>query len=145
MARDTLVRRDEKGGKRLITRTSDANHLIAAYKKSAKSSDWKTSVQHYEYKWLANISRTQKELDLVVSYFDEDFLDLMEIIEFALQIQIYEETLQQSDNDDIMNELDNKTSFLIKKLEVDLENQNEMLKEILTKLNELEEKIDDHR
>lgn len=69
----------------------------------------------------------------------------MEVIEFALQIQIYEETLQQSDNDDIMNELDNKTSFLIKKLEVDLENQNEMLKEILTKLNELEEKIDDHR
>lgn len=80
-----------------------------------------------------------------MSYFNEDFLDLMEVIEFALQIQIYEETLQQSDNDDIMNELDNKTSFLIKKLEVDLENQNEMLKEILTKLNELEEKIDDHR
>lgn len=64
MARDTLVRRDEKGGKRLITRTSDANHLIAAYQKSIKNSDWKTSVQHYEYKWLANVAKTQKELDL---------------------------------------------------------------------------------
>ena len=49
----------------------------------------------------------------------------------------YEQNLQQSDNDDIMQELDKKTNLLIQQLEADLEQQNIMLKKILQELERL--------
>ena len=42
---------------------SNANALIEAYGKSRKGSDWKESVQKYEYDLWPNISKTKRELN----------------------------------------------------------------------------------
>lgn len=67
-----------------------------------------------------------------------EFLDILNCISFALTIANYQQNLQQSDNDDIMYSLDQKTNNLIQRLEADLEQQNLMLKEILTRLEKIE-------
>lgn len=67
---------------------------------------------------------------------NDDFLDVMACMGFAIGLVNYQENLQQSDNDDIMKELDNKTNLMISRLEKDLEEQNVMLKAILKKLEE---------
>ena len=65
-----------------------------------------------------------------------DFLDAMTCMGFAIGLANYQENLQQSDSDDIMKELDNKTNLMITQFEKDLEEQNVMLKAILKKLEE---------
>lgn len=65
---------------------------------------------------------------------NDDFLDVMACMGFAIGLVNYQENLQQSDNDDIMKELDDKTNLMISQLETDLEEQNVMLKAILKKL-----------
>lgn len=65
---------------------------------------------------------------------NEDFLDVMTCMGFAIGLVNYQENLQQSDNDDIMKKLDDKTTQMVEQLEKDLEEQNLMLKEILKRL-----------
>lgn len=65
---------------------------------------------------------------------NDDFLDVMACMGFAIGLVNYQENLQQSNNDDIMRELDDKTTQMIEQLEKDLEEQNVMLKAILRKL-----------
>lgn len=67
---------------------------------------------------------------------NEDFLDVMACMGFAIGLVNYQENLQQSDNDDIMKKLDDKTNLMIERLEQDLEDQNNMLRKILEKLGE---------
>ena len=67
---------------------------------------------------------------------NDDFLDVMACMGFAIGLVNYQENLQQSNNDDIMKELDNNTNLMISRLEKDLEEQNIMLKAILKKLEE---------
>lgn len=67
---------------------------------------------------------------------NDDFLDVMACMGFAIGLVNYQENLEQSGNDDIMKELDDKTNLMIKRLEEDLEKQNELLKEILRKIGE---------
>lgn len=69
-----------------------------------------------------------------MSRFNPDFLELMTVLEFVITLINYETNLEQSDNDDIMKELDQKTSVLIERLEKDLQEQNVMLQRILKKL-----------
>lgn len=69
-----------------------------------------------------------------MSRFNSDFLELMTVLEFVITLINYETNLEQSDNDDIMKELDQKTSALIERLEKDLQEQNVMLQRILKKL-----------
>lgn len=65
---------------------------------------------------------------------NEDFLDVMACMGFAIGLVNYQENLQQSDNDDIMKKLDDKTTQMVEQLEKDLAEQNLMLKEILKRL-----------
>lgn len=65
---------------------------------------------------------------------DDNFLDVMACMGFAIGLVNYQENLQQSDNDDIMKKLDDKTTQMIEQIERDLEDQNVMLKAILKKL-----------
>ena len=65
---------------------------------------------------------------------DDNFLDVMACMGFAIGLVNYQENLQQSDNDDIMKKLDDKTTQMIERIEKDLEDQNVMLKAILKKL-----------
>lgn len=67
---------------------------------------------------------------------NDDFLDVMACMGFAIGLVNYQENLKQSDNDDIMNSLDEKTNLMIKRIEADLEEQNTMLQAILKRLGE---------
>lgn len=71
-----------------------------------------------------------------MSRFNPDFLELMTVLEFVITLINYETNLEQSDNDDIMKELDQKTNTLIERLEKDLQEQNALLQEILKKLED---------
>lgn len=70
--------------------------------------------------------------------FNQDFLDAISILSFIIGIQNYNENLSQSDKDDIMQQLDRKTAKLLTRIEEDLEQQNDMLREILNRLDKLE-------
>lgn len=67
---------------------------------------------------------------------NDDFLDVMACMGFAIGLVNYQENLKQSNNDDIMNSLDEKTTMLIERIEKDLEKQNSMLQAILKKLED---------
>lgn len=67
---------------------------------------------------------------------NDDFLDVMACMGFAIGLVNYQENLKQSDNDDIMNSLDEKTNLMIERIEADLEEQNTMLQAILKRLEE---------
>lgn len=67
---------------------------------------------------------------------NDDFLDMMACMGFAIGLVNYQENLKQSDNDDIMNSLDEKTNLMIERIEADLEYQNTMLQAILKRLEE---------
>lgn len=71
--------------------------------------------------------------------FNQDFMDLLAILSFYIGILNYDENLSQSDKDDMMAQIDNQTQTLLERLEKDLEDQNEMLQEILQRLERLDE------
>lgn len=67
--------------------------------------------------------------------FNNNMIDVLSILSIILQLQVMEEQKNQSDNDDIMRELQEQDEVFLKKI---LHNQ-EM---ILEKLNTLTEKVD---
>lgn len=68
--------------------------------------------------------------------YDRNFLDTMEILAFIVGIMNYNENLTQDDKDDIMNSLDRQTKDILVSVQKALNEQNEMLKEILRRLDE---------
>jgi hypothetical protein len=70
------------------------------------------------------------------SRFNDEFLDILSILSFAIGIANYKENLSQSDKDDLMHELDIKTNLLIKRLEEDLAYQNKILEKLLTRIGD---------
>jgi hypothetical protein len=60
-----------------------------------------------------------------------DFIDLLAIISFIIQLINYEENKEQSTNDDIFRELQKQNKKYLEKI---LENQNKIIS-ILSKLN----------
>lgn len=71
-----------------------------------------------------------------MSRFNEDFLDVMSIISFAIGLANLNENLSQSDKDEMMHELDEKTNKMLERIEDDLEEQNIMLRKILEKMED---------
>ena len=69
--------------------------------------------------------------------YNKDFLDALSIVSFMVGIANYDENLSQSDKDDLMKSLDEKTNGMIARLEVRIEEQNAMLREILEKLERI--------
>ena len=67
--------------------------------------------------------------------YNQDFLDAVSLVSFIIGIANYNENLSQSDKDDMMHALDEKANNILEKLEADLEEQNELLRQILDKLN----------
>ena len=72
--------------------------------------------------------------------FNDDFLYALAVVSFFVGIANYDENLSQSDKDDIMEALDKKTTNILERLENDIEQQNEILREILQRLDKLEER-----
>jgi hypothetical protein len=60
-----------------------------------------------------------------------DFLDILAMVSFAMQVINFQENQQQSNNDDIMSELQKQDKAYLEKI---LENQNKILK-LLEKSN----------
>ena len=58
----------------------------------------------------------------------------MAITSFVISLLNYDENIKQSNNDDIMKELDKDTNVLIDKLEAEITNQNKLLMDISSKL-----------
>lgn len=67
-----------------------------------------------------------------------DLIDLLSIMSFVIGLMNYEENLTQSDKQELMNELDRKTSRLLNELKKELNYQNELLERIL---NDKDKKI----
>lgn len=58
----------------------------------------------------------------------------MAITSFIISLLNYDENIKQSNNDDIMKELDKDTNVLIDKLETEITRQNKLLMDISSKL-----------
>ena len=67
--------------------------------------------------------------------YNQDFVDAVALVSFIIGIANYNENLSQRDKDDMMHALDEKANNMLEKLEADLEEQNELLRQILDKLN----------
>lgn len=65
----------------------------------------------------------------------QDFLDALAMVSFLVGLANYDENLTQNDKDDIMNKLDQQTKSILIELQKSIEEQNEMLKEILERLD----------
>ena len=80
--------------------------------------------------------------------FNKDFIDALSVVSFMVGIANYDENLSQSDKDDLMKSLDEKTNTLLTKLEKDLEYQNnildyqnKLLEQIADRLSKIERDI----
>ena len=65
---------------------------------------------------------------------NQDFLDALTFVSFVVGMANYNENLTQNDKDDLMRGLDQKTNEMLMRIEQDLEEQNIMLREILSRL-----------
>lgn len=77
--------------------------------------------------------------------FNKDFIDAISLISFMVGIANYDENLSQSDKDDLMKSLDEKTNEMLTRLEKDIDDQNEMIKDITNRLDRIERKLDNER
>ena len=74
--------------------------------------------------------------------FNDDFLDTLSVVSFIIGIMNYQENLSQSDKDDIIHKSSEDAQRILEQLEKDLDIQNEMLREIIERLDRLEDKND---
>lgn len=65
---------------------------------------------------------------------NQDFLDTLSVLSFVIGMMNYDENLTQSDKDDMLQAVDRKMTVMLHRLEEDLEEQNDMLREILALL-----------
>lgn len=63
-----------------------------------------------------------------------DFLDIINIVSFAIAIANYNENLNQTDKQDLIHKLDKQTSELLSQLNAHLERQDENIDKLLTML-----------
>ena len=63
-----------------------------------------------------------------------DFLDIINIVSFAIAIANYNENLNQSDKQELIHNLDKQTSELLSQLNAHLERQDENIDKLLTML-----------
>lgn len=64
------------------------------------------------------------------------FLDIISLISFVIGIENLQENLNQSDKQDIQNDLSEKSDVILKEIHNHLEKQDKLLTEIMEKLNE---------
>lgn len=72
---------------------------------------------------------------------NQDLLDAVSIVSFIVGVANYNENLTQSDKDDMMKALDQKTNTMLEKLEKDLEKQNELLHQMVDLLEVINARI----
>lgn len=75
--------------------------------------------------------------------FNSDFMDSMSCMSFAIGLMNLRQNLEQSKNNDIIDQIGQKTNTMIAILEKDLQQQNVILNDIIKRLQKLEEKAND--
>lgn len=73
--------------------------------------------------------------------YNQNFLDNLNIMSFYIGLLNYKENLTQSDKDDLIHSVSSSNENLLAKLEEDLDDQNQMLREILDILKEIRKEI----
>ena len=63
-----------------------------------------------------------------------DFLDIINIVSFAIAIANYNENLNQTDKQELIHKLDKQTSELLSQLNAHLERQDKNIDKLLTML-----------
>ena len=63
-----------------------------------------------------------------------DFLDIINVVSFAIAIANYNENLNQTDKQELIHKLDKQTSELLSQLNAHLERQDENIDKLLTML-----------
>ena len=63
-----------------------------------------------------------------------DFLDIINIVSFAIAIANYNENLNQTDKQELIHKLEKQTSELLSQLNAHLERQDENIDKLLTML-----------
>lgn len=71
---------------------------------------------------------------------NQDFLDALSLASFVIGLANYNENLTQNDKAEIMDKLDRQTRDILIDLNQSIEEQNQMLKEIIRRLDDGEEK-----
>lgn len=69
--------------------------------------------------------------------YDQEFLDALTVLSTLIGIANYQENLTQSDKDDIMRRLDQQTTDILTRIEQALEKQNDMLRELLRRNDDI--------
>ena len=72
--------------------------------------------------------------------FNDDFIDALSIVGFIIGLLNYEENLSQSDKDDIIEGSSRDAERILEHINKHVDEQNEMLKEIIERLDRLEKK-----
>lgn len=57
-----------------------------------------------------------------------EFLDILAIVSFAMQVANYQQNIQQTSNDDLLKELQKQDKIYLEKI---IENQNKILKYLI--------------
>ena len=68
---------------------------------------------------------------------DENFMDALSLASFYLGMANLEENITQSDKDDLMGKLDTQSNAILERIHDELEEQNRVLRDISTKLDEV--------
>lgn len=69
---------------------------------------------------------------------NQDFLDAVSLASFVIGLANYNENLTQNDKAELMDKLDRQTKDILVRIEELLEDQNEMLREIIERLDKLQ-------
>ena len=69
--------------------------------------------------------------------YDQELLDALTVLSTLIGIANYQENLTQSDKDDIMKRLDQQTTDILTRIEQALEKQNDMLRELLRRNDDI--------
>ena len=72
---------------------------------------------------------------------NQNLMDNLNIASFYIGLKNLQENLSQSDKDDLIKSMSSTNQDLLATLETDIEEQNKMLREILERLDRIEQKI----
>lgn len=68
---------------------------------------------------------------------NENFMDALSLVSFAVSMENLQQNLTQNDKDDLMGKLDEQTRDVLGQIHEELEEQNRVLRDISSKLDEV--------
>ena len=72
--------------------------------------------------------------------YSDEFLESLTVVGFIIGVLNYDENLSQSDKQEMIQSFDNKIEKLLEHLDQEIDEQNSMLKDIIERLDRLEQR-----